>query len=391
MGDLVLTRLRWPEVLADQAPWERLRAAAPTEALFLTPDWLETWWRHLGPGGEPSILTVQGGGDLLAIAPLMRVTPLMAGPVVLRPLGANVADYLDLLLPAERGARERCLAAVLDGLLGRPGWHVLDLLNLPAESPTVDDLRRLAGRRGLPIRLLPGYRRPAISLDGSWDAYLHGRPAKFRYNLRSRLRRLSTLGEVAFRTVTDPDGVTRALPDLTHIHARRWAGQRTSTIFSSTPAGRAFYAEASRRYARRGLLECSLLELDGRPIAGCLSFVERDTFYYYVPAWEPEFAAYAPSTMLLAHLVERAFARGLRRFDFMLGEEEYKSAWATETRSTVRLLIGHGGTRGRAGVAALTALHRTRQRARASFRLRHLRRYGARSALAAFRATGKRG
>ena len=81
------------------------------------------------------------------------------------------------------------------------------------------------------------------------------------------------------------------------------------------------------------MLDLTLLEVDGKPVAGSLGFVDGDTYYYYLPAWEPELAPLAPSGLLLANLIERAYERGLRRFDFMLGDEPYKARWATEERA----------------------------------------------------------
>src|SRR5207248_9716919 len=182
------------------------------------------------------------------------------------------------------------------------------------------DLGSIAAGRGLRCAVLPGYVRPAIDLSGGWSAYLRTRPGRFRYNLRSRLRRLGELGAVRFRTVDTVEGVAPALAALVELHARRWAGQHTSTIFSSSVRARRFYAEAYARYQARGLLDLTLLEVGGRTVAGSLGFVDRGTYYYYLPAWDPDLATLAPSSLLLAHLVERACDLGLRRFDFMLGE-----------------------------------------------------------------------
>ena len=155
--------------------------------------------------------------------------------------------------------------------------------------------------------------------------FIDAQPGRFRYNLRSRLRRLEGQGAVGFRTVSRPSDVRWALVALAELHARRWQGQHTSTIFSSSSAARRFYADACIQYAERGLLDLTLLELDGRPVAGSLGFVDRQTYYYYLPAFDPSLAALAPSSLLLAHLVERAYERGLSRFDFMLGDEPYKA------------------------------------------------------------------
>lgn len=386
--ELAVVRIDWPVAGAAAAAWERLRVQAPTDTPFLTPEWLETWWRHLGPTRRqrPSILAVATDSELVLLGALHRAAVGSTGLVALRPLGLGVSDYLDLLLPLEPDRRERCLARLLDGLLARSGgWDVIDLPNLPAASPTVEALDRLARARGLPSAVLDGYRCPYIALTGSWAELLSSRPGRFRYNLRSRLKRLRALGDVVFRTIDRGEGLGEGLAELTRLHARRWADQHTGTIFSSSPRGRAFYAEACRRYAARELLDLTLIEVDGRAIAGSLSFVDRGVWYYYLPAWEPSMAAYAPGSILLAHLIERAYDLGLHRFDFMLGDEPYKTQWADHQRRTVRMVVGSQGPRGRLAVRSVVAWHRLKQRARASDTLQRARRYGVGRVLALLR------
>ena len=367
-----MLRLEWPANQGATDAWERLRSLAPTEGLFLTPDWLETWCRHLG-SGHPLVFGVEDGGNTVALAPIDRTW--VGGLSVLRPLGLGVTDYFDLLLPPEPDRRRSALAAFADALVERGGaWDALDLRGVPAESPTVQDLIAAAAERGMRHAVVSGYGRPAISLDGGWEEYLDARPGRFRYNLRSRLRRLQEMGAVTFRTVSRPSDVRWAMAALTELHARRWRGQHTSTIFSSSSSARRFYAEAAQRYAERGLLDLTLLDVDGRPVAGSLGFVDSGTYYYYLPAWEPELAPLSPSSLLLAHLIERAYGLGLRRFDFMLGDEPYKARWATEERRTVNLVVGAPTLRGQAAFAALVGTQHARRRARSSPVLQRARR-----------------
>ena len=374
-----LIRLDWPPGGPHPVAWERLRSSAPTSPVFMTPEWLNSWWRHLGQGGgaRPLVLAVIDGHELMALAPLYRAPIGGVGLRALRLMGGGVSDYCDLLLRPDPTRRRAALVALLDGLAQRQvGWDALDLRGLPAESPSVNELAALAKSRGMPCAVLPGYARPAISLDGTFESFLKARPGRFRYNLRSRLKRLGQLGEVRFRSVTAPADVPAALTELAELHGRRWAGQHTATIFSSSERGRRFYADACQRYAARGLLDLTLLGAGDRVVAGSLSFVDRDTWYYYLPAWDPDLAALAPSSLLLAHLVEEAYGRGLRRFDFMLGEEPYKARWATEERRTVNLIIGGRGVRGRAAFTSLAVWQQARDRARRSPLLQRLRRYG---------------
>lgn len=379
-----LIRVEWPADAGAAAVWERLRQEAPTESLFLTPEWLQAWSRHLGDGRPVVFGVADDERGVVAVAPFQRVW--VGGLTVLRPLGTGVSDYLDLLLPADAGLRRAALGVLVEALLARAdAWDAVDLRGVPAESPTVAEVAAIFEERGLRCAVLPGYSRPAIALEGTWEAYLGERPGRFRYNLRSRLRRLQERGEARFRSVARPREVPAALRALVELHARRWAGQHSGTIFSASKDGRRFYADVLPQYAARGLLDLTLLEVGGQPVAGSVGFVDRDTYYYYLPAWDPSLAPLAPSSLLLAHLIERAYQRGLRRFDFMLGDEPYKARWATEERQTANLVLAAPSVRGQAAYAALVGWQTARRRARGSSTLRTVRRHWlgrAKSALA---------
>lgn len=369
-----LIRVEWPADTSARRVWEELRQGAPTESVFLTPEWLQTWATLLG-SGRPLLLGMADDDGVRGLAPLEQMT-VAGGLTVLRPLGLGTADYLDLLLPTASEARSAALEASIDGLTARAdSWDALDLRGLPAESPTADDLVRIGAEHGLRTAVLPGYARPEIPLTGDWDTYLKTRPGRFRYNLRSRLRRLGERGEVRFHTIQRQEDVWPAVGTLAALHARRWESQHTSTSFSSSAAGQRFYAEACRLYQQRGLLDLTLLEVGGDPVAGSIGFVDRGTYYYYLPAWDPGLAAYAPSSLLLAHLIEQAYQKGLTRFDFMLGDEPYKSRWATAERQTVNLVLASPTVRGQATFTALVGWQQARQRARSSALLQHARRH----------------
>src|SRR5688500_16434855 len=173
-----MIRVAWPADQRAAETWERLRQRAPTEGLFMTPDWLETWCRHLG-SGRPLVFGVEDGGEVVALAPIDRAW--LGGLAVLRPLGLGVSDYFDLLLPPEADRRRQALAAFADALVERTGaWDALDLRGVPAESPTVQELVAAASERGMGRAVVPGHSRPAVSLDGTWNAFLNSRPGRFR-------------------------------------------------------------------------------------------------------------------------------------------------------------------------------------------------------------------
>ena len=64
-----MIRVEWPTTPSAAETWERLRSAAPTESLFLTPEWLQSWCRHLG-SGHPLLFAVVDGDEVAALAPI---------------------------------------------------------------------------------------------------------------------------------------------------------------------------------------------------------------------------------------------------------------------------------------------------------------------------------
>ena len=77
------------------------------------------------------------------------------------------------------------------------------------------------------------------------------------------------------------------------------------------------YAELKRRFG---------FEFDGRR-------------YDYFPGYDPSYRKCAPGRLLLTAVMEDCFDRGLRRFDFLRGDEPYKFEWTDTVRPAVRVMV----------------------------------------------------
>lgn len=366
-----------PEQLmtAWSAAWQHHDAAT----VFCQPHWLNAWWTTLGRGADPYVLMLPQIGEagaphhsLAAVAPLCRRRG-PAGPI-LRPAGEGVSDYTDWLLPTQPDQRHQSIELLADALVTQPDWMGL-------EHPgfrDVEDARLLEGalaRRGVAVRLLRGLPCPRIEMPDGFDAYFRTRSSRFRYNVRSRRRRLEALGPVRFEHAT-ADQAPRVIEQAMHLHRRRWQGQRTGTVFSSSAAGRAFYRASLPAAVGHEFGDIAVMTVNGGMVACAIAFTHGREYLYYLPAWHPGYHAYAPSTILLAHLVEHAAERGATTFDFMLGDEPYKDAWATGRHDVQTLLAARPTTAGRAWLAARIAAHQLKARLRESERVMAVRRYG---------------
>src|SRR5262245_39607777 len=95
-----------------EAEWNELLADSHSDCIFLTFDWLATWWRHFHAGCELSLITVRSDGRLLAIAPFIRCrwrrSPLRLMPALeFMGIAGVASEYLDVII--RRGKEDAVL------------------------------------------------------------------------------------------------------------------------------------------------------------------------------------------------------------------------------------------------------------------------------------------
>lgn len=314
-------------------PWGELFASCSGATPFSSWEWTYSWWKHLGRRGKPFILTLRQGRELLGILPLWRHPGLAAGRLGF--LGQGVSDYHDLLiLPGEvRGALE----TLRETLRRYRGWLALDLQHIPATSPLPGLLSPEAIGEDLILR---GHRQDicqVLPLPGSWDELLGGLKKSFRQNLayaERRLQRESRLEMVRISPAELPAGLER----LFELHQRRWRTRGFPGAFFRPPV-RAFHREAAWRLAEAGQLGLFELRVNGQTVASLYGFRVPGGFYYYLGGFDGEWASRSVGNVLLARVMAWAIEEGLPTFDFLRGEEGYKTLWQAERRSNLRLVL----------------------------------------------------
>jgi CelD/BcsL family acetyltransferase involved in cellulose biosynthesis len=297
---------------------------------FWTADWLSLWWKYFGAKDAMRWVVVREDGRLAAIAPLWRKGWLISC------FGEGVSDYAGFLLPKES---EEELSVVLEALRQHE-THALRVAidPLPYGSPTLVSLCSLLERLDWPHWVWPTYEAPAVRWSKGWEAYWDSRKAKLKANVRRRRRNLESLGEVTISRCESEEDLNAMWPETQRLHQARWHGRYTRSLYTH-PVGQEFYKALAQAFLIRGWLDLTFLYLDSKPIAFHFGFCYGGRFYYYIPAFDPAYAAYAPSTQLLVHLLERSFEAGFEVFDFLIGDEPYKYDWATENQQTFRLVF----------------------------------------------------
>jgi CelD/BcsL family acetyltransferase involved in cellulose biosynthesis len=190
---------------------------------------------------------------------------------------------------------------------------------------------------------------PVVTLPvgADFDEYLGTLGKKSRHEIRRKIRRAESAGEIRLTDSTDPLADLEAFIDL---HQQRWGADG---LFPPTPGG-----EASRTLFRRmfeedgpgGALALAFLTVGDRRIAAGVHFRTADGYLYYNAGIDPEARDLSPGVIMVAAYVRRALAEGCRRLDLLRGDEPYKYEWGAVDEPIQRLLVrrdrsGADGTR----------------------------------------------
>ena len=317
--------------------WNELVAASETDNPFLQWEWCSTWWRHYGDGNELVILLVRDDDQLVGLAPLF----IDRGVMKFLGTGEVCSEYLGFVL--RRGREEESIHCLLDFLLRDRSlaWRQLRLTHVPADSATARVLARSLRERRRPFRADPGLTSWQIELANSWEEFL----GSLGGNLRGKLRRILRDAEknhLEFHEVASPDEIDASWEDLKRLHQARWQRQGKPGCFASRQFCE-FHRELLGVLWQRGMLLLTSLRRNGQALAGSYGLRHRGRVYFYQSGIDPEAGQLRPGHSLRVCELRRAIERGDLVYDFMCGDEDYKTQWANRQTAMRNFTIAGRG------------------------------------------------
>jgi CelD/BcsL family acetyltransferase involved in cellulose biosynthesis len=350
--------------------WNSMARGVP----FRRWEWLESWWRHYGPGSgqqgpsrELFVLAVfDSRRTLLGLAPWYLERSASQGRVV-RFLGSGevCSEYLSLLCATgkeeivahglAKWLTESTKAGSHDTHVGQfsDRWDVLKLSAIASDDLPIARLLDHLASQGNAVHRRPGMNCWRLALPASWDEYLALVSKSHRKQLRRLDRDFFRSGRASIHWVREPDQLEHALDVLIGLHQRRWKHLGWPGCFASERFLN-FHREAALRMLAFDALSMSWLELDGRPVAAEYHLAGDGIVYAYQSGIAPESLGFQPGHLSHLATIRRAIERGDRAFDFLRGDEPYKSHWRAVPRTTfeARVVAPRVGPRIRQGIWA---------------------------------------
>ena len=177
----------------------------------------------------------------------------------------------------------------------------------------------------------PLERSPYVDTTGDWEAYVEERKSKFLRELRRRRRQLEAEGRFALEVHDGREQLIELLEEGFRVEAAGWKAARGTAILSQ-PATRRFYGDLACWAAKHGWLRLAFLRLDSRPMAFDFSIEHHGVHYLLKTGFDPAYGRFAPGMLIRHEMIARAFAEGLRRYEFLGADEPWKLKWTDAVR-----------------------------------------------------------
>ncbi|HYE34630.1 GNAT family N-acetyltransferase [Methylocaldum sp.] len=331
--------------LALASEWNALLEESGLGNVFLTWEWMFTWWRCFGRGGfKPWIITARKGADgqLVGLLPLALRTINLYG-LRLRQLSFmgsdRVIDHLDAIISP--GYDDVVISSFVDCLFGKHVGH--DLVRLDAMKSNsafvkvfLSDIEHRPNASHMAIDSICPY----LSLPAAWDTYWGSIGKQSRYNFTRKAKRLQAraTGPVSYRIIESKTELPDAMHDLVRLHQARQQQKGNAGAFAQNQAIE-FHTEVAERFLDKGWLRLYLLAVGEQVIAVIYCYRFGGKFSFYQSGYDPAWSDCSPGALIMLHAIREAINEGANEFDFLRGEESYKSLWTSTTRTDQRLWI----------------------------------------------------
>jgi CelD/BcsL family acetyltransferase involved in cellulose biosynthesis len=318
--------------------WNELLAASSCDCIFLTWEWMHTWWAHRAGDRELRIVTVHDDNLLIAIAPLALRPPRLRRLIPFRVLEFLASDevgsdYLGFII--RRGHEQDALEGIAGALTS--SGVMLELMRVNKTSLSMMSTAIYLAGLGWKSAAVVTNRCPYINLAGlDADAYWSSVHSHHRLDVERKRRKLHRNCEVQLQVAKSEAERRSAMEIFVNVHLTRWSGRGGSTALNSRQLVN-FHNAFSRISLDRGWLRMYTLVVDGTAAALLYVFRYRGVHYYYQAALSGGFRRYSVGNLITKLAIDDAIESRAIEFDFLHDDEEYKYLWANQERELIRL------------------------------------------------------
>ena len=329
------------EFLALREPWNRLAPVTRGRDVFLRHEWFDAaWqWRKEERCGL-RIATVYRGARIVGIFPLVLQSTNNGGLPARRLEFLSVPDtqFCDLICDLPESTKV-CHAIATTLLDHARDWDLLELKHLSEDAAAMGLSKQRSLRHCLIQDQTPWDANAYIELTESWDAYYGRRSRSLKKANNLAANRLRKAGDLELQwvraTQTNLDQIDSLLEELVSVSARSWKAETGLTLENPRPG--AFIRRLTHHALEQNWLSLWCLRLDGKLAAMEYQLVCGEEVFALRADFDRALDTISPGSYLSAHLLQKLFASGHRRYWLGPGQNPYKARWSEHSENLFRV------------------------------------------------------
>jgi CelD/BcsL family acetyltransferase involved in cellulose biosynthesis len=320
--------------------WNNLLTRSSSNHIFLTFEWLSTWWELFGEDKELAIILAFDGKQLVGAVPLFLERARVLK--VLRFLGSQVVmtDLLNFIVIP--GREREVIPALMDFLLNKVSWDKMYLNDMMGEPKILDALKKWSEGHNFIFSCEKNFVSPCLHLSDTLEGFHKKVDSAFLKGLqRTGLRRLYREHQVEFQDSVERDEIDRTLEKLFQLHTERWEAEGKKGQFD-TQIKKNFYKKIALKMSSQGWLRLAALRVDGNEEAVLLGVEYLKSYFALQLGCGLRGLQLKAGNVLFYRLLESLIGR-VNKFHFLKGNEGYKYKWgATDSFYTINLSVTKG-------------------------------------------------
>ena len=341
MSNLIVSTLNDLDSFASlKMEWNALLEKSNSGTVFLTWEWLYTWWCKFHNGRTLNIVTIRDDhGNLVGIGPFCINSKWGRLPIkTLSFLGISPisSEYLDIIVNPKN--EKEVASTVFNYLYSEvPNWECLILTDTLNTSCVYRYFKILASAKRFVLKESIKEECPYLKLELTQEAMLSKFKSQLKSTIKRRTKKLDQMG-VSLKVVETEEDLGLYLKKLFKLHQQCWNERGIEGNFSDELI-KLFHIDLTKRLLSGVFLRLYALDLEGKTIATLYTFQYKNTLFYYQSGYDTDWSSYSPGTVLMWKCITDSIDRGILEFDYLRGNEFYKSLWSDRSKNTYSLVF----------------------------------------------------
>lgn len=315
-----------------KANWDELFCLAKSKSIFLTWEWLFTWWCHFGINRKLFLVTVWNSHQqLVGAAPFFFTrNGHFLRSKVLHFLGNNAvaSDFMDFLISAEN---YQAIFEKIIQFLENSEWDFIELNDFMTTSDTLNRLFQWCQHKKFVYQKIHEEICPCIPLEQSYEDYLAGLGKRTRRNIRNFERRLEKDFQVKFNLWQEETFPEPLLKTTFELHRLRQANKKQYSPFLEADI-QSFHRDLIARLVQKKAIVFNFLKVDEKNIGILYLFDDGERFYLYQGGYDPQFI---PSSLnitqvMISQTIKLAIENGRKSYQLLRGQNELKKSFTDQ-------------------------------------------------------------